>query len=32
MMEEDVRIRFVGNLDALPASLQGEIDQAVNSN
>jgi undecaprenyl diphosphate synthase len=29
MMEEDVRIRFVGNLDALPASLQGEIEHAV---
>lgn len=29
MMEEDVRIRFVGNLDALPASLQDEIDYAV---
>ena len=30
MMAEDVRIRFVGNLDALPASLQGEIDHAMN--
>jgi undecaprenyl diphosphate synthase len=29
MMEENVRIRFVGNLAALPASLQGEIHQAV---
>ena len=29
MMEEDVRIRFVGNLDALPTSLQDEIDYAV---
>jgi undecaprenyl diphosphate synthase len=29
MMEEDVRIRFVGNLAALPPSLQGEIYQAV---
>jgi undecaprenyl diphosphate synthase len=29
MMEEDVRIRFVGNLDALPVSLQEEIDHAV---
>ncbi|HEY9737929.1 MAG TPA: isoprenyl transferase [Trichocoleus sp.] len=30
MMEEDVRIRFVGNLAALPKSLQAEIDYAVN--
>ena len=29
MMAEDVRIRFVGNLDALPTTLQGEIDQAI---
>lgn len=29
MMEEDVRIRFVGNLDALPTSLRDEIDHAV---
>ncbi|MGB3139002.1 MAG: isoprenyl transferase [Nodosilinea sp.] len=29
MMEENVRIRFVGNLAALPSSLQGEIHQAV---
>ncbi len=29
MMEENVRIRFVGNLAALPPSLQDEIDQAV---
>ncbi|PSR18763.1 isoprenyl transferase [filamentous cyanobacterium CCP3] len=29
MMEENVRIRFVGNLAALPRSLQGEIHQAV---
>jgi len=29
MMEEDVRIRFVGNLDVLPRSLQTEIDRAV---
>ena len=29
MMEENVRIRFVGNLAALPHSLQGEIHQAV---
>ncbi len=29
MMEENVRIRFVGNLGALPASLQDEIHQAM---
>jgi undecaprenyl diphosphate synthase len=29
MMEENVRIRFVGNLAALPPSLQEEIHQAV---
>ncbi len=29
MMQEDVRIRFVGNLDALPTSLRSEIDRAV---
>jgi undecaprenyl diphosphate synthase len=29
MMAENVRIRFVGNLAALPHSLQGEIEQAV---
>jgi undecaprenyl diphosphate synthase len=29
MMAENVRIRFVGNLSALPASLQDEIHQAV---
>jgi undecaprenyl diphosphate synthase len=29
MMAENVRIRFVGNLAALPASLQGEIQLAV---
>jgi undecaprenyl diphosphate synthase len=29
MMEENVRIRFVGNLSALPKSLQVEIDAAV---
>ncbi|MEL6815541.1 MAG: isoprenyl transferase [Cyanobacteria bacterium J06598_3] len=29
MMEEDVRIEFVGNLAALPATLQKEIDRAV---
>jgi undecaprenyl diphosphate synthase len=29
MMEENVRIRFVGNLEALPKSLQNEIYQAV---
>ncbi|NJL44621.1 MAG: isoprenyl transferase [Leptolyngbyaceae cyanobacterium SM2_3_12] len=29
MMAEDVRIRFVGNLAALPASLQDEIQQAM---
>ncbi|MDB9525008.1 isoprenyl transferase [Oscillatoria sp. CS-180] len=29
MMEEGVRIQFVGNLQSLPASLQTEIDKAV---
>lgn len=29
MMEEDVRIRFVGNLAALPRSLQVEIERAM---
>lgn len=29
MMEEDVRIRFVGNLSSLPETLQREIDSAV---
>ena len=29
MMEEDVRIRFVGNLSVLPQSLRAEIDRAV---
>jgi len=29
MMQEDVQIRFVGNLAALPPSLQTEIEQAV---
>jgi undecaprenyl diphosphate synthase len=29
MMEEDVRIQFVGNLAALPDTLQQEIDRAV---
>lgn len=29
MMEEDVRIQFVGNLSALPRSLQAEIERAV---
>lgn len=29
MMAEQVRIRFVGNLAALPASLKAEIDRAV---
>lgn len=29
MMEEDVRIEFVGNLSALPRSLQAEIARAV---
>jgi undecaprenyl diphosphate synthase len=29
MMEEQVRIQFVGALDQLPASLQAEIDRAV---
>jgi undecaprenyl diphosphate synthase len=29
MMEEDVRIKFVGNLAALPKSLQAEIERSV---
>ena len=29
MMEEDVRIRFVGNLSALPPSLQAEIEGSM---
>jgi undecaprenyl diphosphate synthase len=29
MMEEDIRIRFVGNLSVLPASLQTEITKSV---
>lgn len=29
MMQENVRIRFVGNLNALPLSLQAEIERAV---
>lgn len=29
MMEEDVCIRFVGNLDGLPSSLKAQIDRAV---
>ncbi|MDA0674227.1 MAG: isoprenyl transferase [Cyanobacteria bacterium] len=29
MMAENVRIQFVGNLSALPESLQGEIDRAM---
>lgn len=29
MMEENVQIRFVGNLEALPSSLQAEIDRSV---
>lgn len=29
MMEEDVRIRFVGNLSVLPRSLQAEIEKSV---
>lgn len=29
MMEEDVRIQFVGNLNALPPSLQAEINRSV---
>lgn len=29
MMQENVRIRFVGNLSALPNSLQAEIDRAM---
>ncbi|MGH2412912.1 MAG: polyprenyl diphosphate synthase, partial [Microcystaceae cyanobacterium] len=30
MMAENVRIRFVGNLSALPASLQEEIEHSMN--
>lgn len=30
MMQENVRIRFAGNLAALPNSLQAEIDRAMN--
>jgi len=29
MMQEDVRIRFVGNLNVLPRSLQAEIERSV---
>jgi undecaprenyl diphosphate synthase len=29
MMEENVRIRFVGNLEALPTSLQDEIERSM---
>jgi undecaprenyl diphosphate synthase len=29
MMAEDVRIRFIGNLDALPVSLRAEIDRSM---
>jgi undecaprenyl diphosphate synthase len=29
MMEEDVRIRFIGNLEALPVSLRSEIDRSM---
>lgn len=29
MMEEDVRIKFVGNLDSLPKTLRAEIDRSV---
>jgi undecaprenyl diphosphate synthase len=29
MMEENVRIRFVGNLESLPPSLQAEIDRSM---
>lgn len=29
MMEEDVKIRFVGNLDSLPKTLRAEIDRSV---
>ncbi|GAP99316.1 isoprenyl transferase [Leptolyngbya sp. NIES-2104] len=29
MMKEDVRINFVGNLDALPRSLQAEIERSI---
>ncbi|MBD2185231.1 isoprenyl transferase [Aerosakkonema funiforme] len=30
MMEENVQIRFVGNLNALPRSLQAEIERSMN--
>lgn len=30
MKEENVKIRFVGNLEALPKSLQAEIDRSMN--
>ncbi|MCT7950727.1 isoprenyl transferase [Ancylothrix sp. C2] len=29
MMEEDVKIKFVGNLDSLPKTLRAEIDRSV---
>jgi undecaprenyl diphosphate synthase len=29
MMKENVRIRFIGNLDALPTSLQAEIERSM---
>lgn len=29
MMQENVRIKFVGNLDALPPTLQGEIERSM---
>lgn len=29
MMQENVRIKFVGNLDALPATLQAEIERSM---
>lgn len=29
MMEEDVKIKFVGNLDSLPKTLRSEIDRSV---
>jgi undecaprenyl diphosphate synthase len=31
MMEEDVQIRFIGNLNVLPTSLQNEINKAVDA-
>lgn len=31
MIDEGVQIRFVGDLDALPQSLRGEIDRAMNA-